>query len=96
MGTLTDCCAEPKKSAVQMILSRLLPFLLIATMMSTGQESLTISQLPIPFPPEDKPLCISVSEDGNLSAYQSRRTDGKGGADIWMSRSQRWALVATL
>jgi len=69
-----------------MILSRLLPFLLIATMMSTGQESLTISQLPIPFPPEDKPLCISVSEDGNLSAYQSRRTDGKGGADIWMSR----------
>ena len=48
-----------------MILSRLLPCLLIAAMMSTAQESLTISQLPIPFPPEDKPLCISVSEDGN-------------------------------
>ena len=49
-----------------MILARLLPILLLATMMSTAQESLTINLLPIPFPPEDKPLCISVSEDGRL------------------------------
>jgi Tol biopolymer transport system component len=76
-----------------MILARLLPILLLATMMSTAQESLTINLLPIPFPPEDKPLCVSVSEDGNLAAYQSRRTDGKGGADIWMSRRKggRWS-----
>lgn len=75
------------------LVSRLLAFLLFVTLISAAQESVTISLLPIPFTPEDKPLCVSLSEDGNLAAYQSRRTDGKGGADIWMAQRKngRWS-----
>lgn len=51
-----------------------------------AQDIITIERLPVPFGPADKPSCVSASEDGRLMAFQSRRPDGRGGADIWLSR----------
>jgi hypothetical protein len=54
-----------------------------------GQESLSISPLAVPFGPNDRASCVSLSEDGALVVFQSRRTDGHGGADLWFSQKRK-------
>ncbi len=68
-------------------------FLFSSAFLALAQESVTISLLPVPFGPDDKASCVSLREDGALVAFQSRRPDGRGGADIWLSRFQngKWS-----
>ena len=70
------------------------PFLFSSAFLALAQESVTISLFPpVPFGPDDKASCVSLREDGALVAFQSRRPDGRGGADIWLSRFQngKWS-----
>ena len=72
---------------------QILPILTVFAVSAVGQQSVTVERLAIPFGAGDKPSCVSTSEDGRLIAFQSRRADGKGGADIWFSRFEngRWS-----
>jgi Tol biopolymer transport system component len=49
-------------------------------------ETLSIRKLAVPFGANDQPACVSLPEDGKTMVYQSRRADGFGGADLWLSR----------
>lgn len=67
---------------------KVIPWFAVVVWGACAQDRLTTEALPIPFGPNDKPSCVSLSEDGTLMAFQSRRPHGKGGADIWFSREQ--------
>ena len=56
-------------------------------------EALTISKLAVPFKPDEKPYCVSLTEDGKLLVYQTPRPDGHGKLDLWFSRFEngRWS-----
>ena len=56
-------------------------------------EALTISKLAIPFKRDEKPYCVSLTEDEKLLVYQSPRPDGHGKLDLWFSRfeNERWS-----
>ena len=58
-------------------------------------ESLTITKLAVPFTPDEKPFCVSLTEDEKLIVFQADRPGGYGKQDLWFSRFEngRWSAV---
>jgi hypothetical protein len=57
-----------------------------------SDDTLTVFKLPLDFAEEYSPACVSLTEDGQLLAFQSPHPDNIGGHDIWLShyRDGRW------
>ena len=56
-------------------------------------DSLTLTKMAIPFGPDDKPFCVSLTEDEKLMVFQAVRPGGYGNQDLWFSRFEngRWS-----
>lgn len=57
------------------------------------EDRLTVFKLPLEFADEYSPACVSLTEDGELLAFQSPHPDNYGSHDIWLShyRNGRWS-----
>ncbi|HLU99665.1 MAG TPA: hypothetical protein VKZ59_00265 [Acidobacteriota bacterium] len=58
-----------------------------------GSPTLTVNIMPLDFFEEYEPACISVTENGDLIAFQSPHRVGYGKSDIWLSRFEngKWS-----
>jgi len=54
--------------------------------MAADEERLVIRKLALPLAEQDQAACVSLPENGRMVVYQSRRPDGLGGFDLWVSR----------
>lgn len=65
-------------------------------MLAAETETLTLSPFGPPDPKHSEG-CVSLDESGTVSVFHSRRPDGPGGYDLWISRRQGqiWAPPAS-